>query len=393
MKMARSTLQAHAIVAHKTNEFFWIDFLNTLKQINGDSIDMLGNTFIDGGSVQLPEEYIAFMKETKLHEIEFENTEELAFNIKNKRSNRLLPFSNRDSTKGELRGERLRQKIMQMSQINPNLSLYDAISSVIRSPEESDLYTYFITRQKSLLDETTLLILMNTAKAALSQLAQKTELSEESLTSLYNQQYQLYFENAPTILQPLSKQLQATGDMLRRLKEKCEAKIINTQAQNTEELTQLKNEVTQLNNAIIKTYELMPAYYHDGRINFPENYSQRVQEYSATANQLANNPHFMELAPSGYFLFTMLALCAIALATLTAVLAFPPAALFLSQVALHGALSVGAIEGVLASTGVAAAGIGAGFFAAGTKISAEEKMRSLESITFESTIKMNSPIM
>ncbi|MBX9587513.1 MAG: hypothetical protein K2X50_09685 [Gammaproteobacteria bacterium] len=381
----------HQIVTLLAGDSFWEFYLSMLNNIRAESVEKLGDSFIERGNKILPQDYIDFLKETTLSEMAFEDVTDgqtTLFKIVNTQSKKSISIDNRSSSKGEIRGQNLRNILTQLAQSNPNSTLYDALNSHLRAVEHSDLHKYFIGAYPNI-DVATKTILMKCSKIALDELQKNKTLTEEDLKKIYNQQHQLYIQNSPAILKPLFMQIQTTGNMLWKILNEIIKKKNATLPENKDEIDRLNAEIESISQAIIQTYKLMPAYYPGNRIFFPENYSELVQQYSQTANVIANNPNYKEFSNSAYIGFTMVALCVIALATLAAVLTFPPSALFLSQVALHGALSVGAIEGVLAGTGLAAAGAGAGFFASGTKISPEDRMQKLtdESIHAESKSK------
>jgi hypothetical protein len=361
--MAHNALQPHLLI----NPDFWAYYLLSLPEINNSRVEDSGNTFCEQKDPKLTPEYINFMKDTPLASIEFEiPTEGIVFYIKNLKNNTKMAFSNRYSH-AELRGESLRQQLTAIKQQNDQLSLYDALSLMVKDPEYTDLHKYLLS---SIVlegeDQSTKLILTQCSKVALSLLNNHQELTVDKLKEIYDEQHLAYFQNCPESTQKLSEQLQATANMLGRF-------LIQASTKHNEA------EMTQLSAALRATYKLMPAYYNDGRIEFPKDYEQRVADYDLQASELAKNPDYAEFTRLRTVGVMMLALGVIALATFAVIVVFPPSALLMSQVIFHGAVGATAIEGGLVSAGLATAGLG--FFATKSKITADQNMLSLSSLS------------
>ncbi len=85
------------------------------------------------------EERLSFLRSTKLAEIEyFDTTNGETFVIGRRDSEERIRLSNRNSNSNELRGEALRQLLEQTKKIKAEESLYETITSALRSQVHSD---------------------------------------------------------------------------------------------------------------------------------------------------------------------------------------------------------------------------------------------------------------
>jgi len=85
---------------------------------------------------------VDFLKNTKLSDLEYENTDAPGFfTMKNRVTGESIQVSNRESSRGELRGEVLRDHLDKQCQITPDQMAYDTITSAIRTAEYSDMVT------------------------------------------------------------------------------------------------------------------------------------------------------------------------------------------------------------------------------------------------------------
>jgi hypothetical protein len=122
------------------NLFFTVTFA-AAKQIAAARVENYGMTLCDR---ELTSTDLEFLRRTSLENIVFDNvTDTTLFQIKDKSTNTSMIFSNRRPTRGELRGEILREKLVALQKQNPNQSIYQAIDSVISSGKTSDIYTVY----------------------------------------------------------------------------------------------------------------------------------------------------------------------------------------------------------------------------------------------------------
>lgn len=85
---------------------------------------------------------IDFFKKTKLSGIEYSNTDkDDFFTMTNSLTGESIQVSNRMSSRGELRGEKLRELLNQRKQENPDEVVYDTITRAIKTAEYSDMVT------------------------------------------------------------------------------------------------------------------------------------------------------------------------------------------------------------------------------------------------------------
>lgn len=83
---------------------------------------------------------VDFFKKTKLSEIEYSNTDEdKSFTMTNYSTGESIQVSNRMSSRGELRGEKLREFLNQLKQKNPDEVVYNTITRAIKTAEYSDV--------------------------------------------------------------------------------------------------------------------------------------------------------------------------------------------------------------------------------------------------------------
>jgi len=85
---------------------------------------------------------VDFLKKTKLSDIEYSDTDKTDFFIMtNSLTGESIQVSNRISSRGELRGEKLRELLNQRKQENPDEVAYDTITRAIKTAECSDMVT------------------------------------------------------------------------------------------------------------------------------------------------------------------------------------------------------------------------------------------------------------
>ncbi len=90
------------------------------------------------GDLKLDEQ-IKFLQATTLAQVEYDNLDDEAlFTINNKHNGSSIKLSNRGSSRNEIRGEVLRSIIRNEKKSNPNQTLYDLISTAVKSPKYSD---------------------------------------------------------------------------------------------------------------------------------------------------------------------------------------------------------------------------------------------------------------
>lgn len=85
---------------------------------------------------------VDFLKKTKLSDIEYSNTDKADFfTITNRLTDESIQVSNRMPSRGELRGEKLRELLNQRKQEKPDEVVYDTITRAIKTAECSDMVT------------------------------------------------------------------------------------------------------------------------------------------------------------------------------------------------------------------------------------------------------------
>lgn len=85
---------------------------------------------------------VDFFKKTKLSDIEYSNTDKAgSFTMTNRLTGESIQVSNRMSSRGELRGEKLRELLNQRKQENPDEFVYETITRAIKTPKFSDMVT------------------------------------------------------------------------------------------------------------------------------------------------------------------------------------------------------------------------------------------------------------
>jgi hypothetical protein len=85
---------------------------------------------------------VDFLKKTKLSDIEYSNTDKADFfTITNGLTGESIQVSNRMSSRGELRGEKLRELLNQRKQEKRDEVVYDTITRAIKTAECSDMVT------------------------------------------------------------------------------------------------------------------------------------------------------------------------------------------------------------------------------------------------------------
>lgn len=115
-----------------------------LPQIRFNSIYAYADNLFDKQEVPFGDPSIQteidFLKNTKLEDLEFENTESPKFfTMRNKRTGESIEVSNRESSKGELRGRILRQYLQSKTEEHGEQTAYDIISHAVKSPVYSDM--------------------------------------------------------------------------------------------------------------------------------------------------------------------------------------------------------------------------------------------------------------
>lgn len=117
--------------------------------IRSSTVENYIKTFVDGkDSWEVTE--LKQMQAMTLENIEFEMPKELkdgespTFQIRNKMNGDAITFSDRNPTKGELRSSVLRNALMQLKAVNPKMSLYDALSALIRDLSKSDILNAWV---------------------------------------------------------------------------------------------------------------------------------------------------------------------------------------------------------------------------------------------------------
>lgn len=359
----------------------WTMYISTLQAINKATVHDLSTSLVDQKDPHFSSDYVDFFNETLLSEIEFVDSDSNPFIIKNTRTGKSMPFSNR-VTNSELRGPRLREYLNDARLINPSLNLHDALLNAVKNPTTADVHKYFLSSEMiNNLDEKNKAILIRSSRIALARLSEGNELTEENLKTIVTEQHQI-FHNCPPLLESMHTQLMSTVETLENLLREALLKRENA----TDSDSELDTIIGQLRAAIISACDLLPDYDKTGKITYPINYQARVNCYLEAATQLANNSSLQKFSFSSYLGISLFALGLAAITTCAAAIVFPPAALFMSQALLHGIVSVAAIEGTLAGAGVVAAGAGIGFFKSGVKFLGKDAMDALK-ITNDEVVK------
>lgn len=117
-----------------------------LPQIPFNTIYSYADNLFDLGEVPFGDPSIQrqvdFLKKTKLSDIEYSNTDKADFfTITNRLTDESIQVSNRMSSRGELRGEKLRELLNQRKQEKPDEVVYDTITRAIKTAECSDMVT------------------------------------------------------------------------------------------------------------------------------------------------------------------------------------------------------------------------------------------------------------
>ncbi len=132
---------------HTPNYFF--HDLKTVYASSKQTVEGHGHTLFEGIKF-VDQEKIHFMKNLLLENMEFDNLDcNPNFIIRNNISNEILEFSNRDPSKGEIRGRVFRNLLDRYKISDPNQSLYTAISKIITS-KDSDYFKYFINQYREI---------------------------------------------------------------------------------------------------------------------------------------------------------------------------------------------------------------------------------------------------
>lgn len=83
---------------------------------------------------------VDFLKNTTLSQVDFEDLEDPAlFTLKNRDTKKTIEVSNRESSRGEIRGHVLRLILEQERKKHPSKSLFDVISEALKDPQYSDM--------------------------------------------------------------------------------------------------------------------------------------------------------------------------------------------------------------------------------------------------------------
>lgn len=85
---------------------------------------------------------VEFLKNTRLSDIEYSGTDQADFfTLTNRLTAESIQISNRASTRGELRGNKLRVVLDKQQQKSPDEVAFDTITRAIRTADSSDMYT------------------------------------------------------------------------------------------------------------------------------------------------------------------------------------------------------------------------------------------------------------
>lgn len=117
-----------------------------LPQIPFNTIYSYADNLFDSAEVPFGapsiQRQVDFLKKTKLSDIEYSNTDKADFfTITNRLTDESIQVSNRMSSRGELRGEKLRELLNQRKQEKPDEVVYDTITRAIKTAECSDMVT------------------------------------------------------------------------------------------------------------------------------------------------------------------------------------------------------------------------------------------------------------
>jgi hypothetical protein len=114
---------------------------NGCNEVLSAKLETYHNIFFDG-STYISDEQLAFMESLKLKDMQFEvEDNQPEFKIVDTASGKSLAFSNRLASRGELRGQVLRERLSAKAEENGELSLTAALQQIITS-KDSDMYTY-----------------------------------------------------------------------------------------------------------------------------------------------------------------------------------------------------------------------------------------------------------
>lgn len=110
---------------------------NTVYSYADILFDLRNELFFNDPAIQ---KQVDFFKNTKLSEMVYFNTEKPDFfTVTNSTTGESIQISNRLSTRGELRGEKLRSILEQQKKENPDELMLDAITRTIRTLDCSDM--------------------------------------------------------------------------------------------------------------------------------------------------------------------------------------------------------------------------------------------------------------
>lgn len=85
----------------------------------------------------------AFLKNTKLCDLEFDNLDDLTdFTMRNTKTNETIKVSNRATSASEIRGQILRDNLIERRKNNPDETVHDAISALVKDPLHSGMVGY-----------------------------------------------------------------------------------------------------------------------------------------------------------------------------------------------------------------------------------------------------------
>lgn len=121
---------------------------NMLSEIPFNTIYSYADNLFDKKEVPFGDKSIQkevdFLQKTKLSDIEYDNTDNAHFfTIKNRNTGETIEVSNRQSSRGELRGENLRNLLENEKQQTPDESAYEIITRAVKTPRYSDMIKMF----------------------------------------------------------------------------------------------------------------------------------------------------------------------------------------------------------------------------------------------------------
>lgn len=121
----------------------WPSLIGTGRIFITTKITDLGSSLLDR---DVTPDDVAAMQKIKLKDMEFivpEQSGKDIFIIKDKENS--IEFSNRASTRNEIRGSLLRERLSELAKTDGNLSLYDALEKTFLNIEQSDLFKGLMT--------------------------------------------------------------------------------------------------------------------------------------------------------------------------------------------------------------------------------------------------------